>query len=122
MLSDYLLICLDCRIALYFGNVSWIDKDENPLEDVTFQGIFDTKNRQWHKRDEYFGRCLEKFLILHRNHELRFVPEGTDEILEETVGTIQEIESDELLEKKVAIEVNGREEKQMWLKRLGKEL
>lgn len=78
------------------------------------------ETRRWHKRDEYFGRVIEKFLILHRNHELRFVPEGVDEFLEDDLGFTDDVEGDDLLKEKVEPEVDWWKEKEVWQEKLEK--
>ncbi len=57
-----------------------------PLGEIRIQGVYDQNGRDWHSRDELFARVLEGMLIRHRGHELRFVPEGVDELLETVAG------------------------------------
>ena len=56
---------------------------------------------------------LEAFLIVHRNHELRFVPEGVDEILEDTLGIFRGTHPEVIEEAKQA-KVNWTAEKHEW--------
>ena len=120
MARNYLLICKTCQVSLSMGKAYWLAEDGSPLDDVTFDGVFSMAERKWHKRDEFFGRVLEKFLILHRNHELIFVPEGVDEYLEDYIGYIQDVDSKEILNEKVEPEVDWWEELQMWRRKVGK--
>lgn len=120
MSRDYHLMCLDCRIYLYMGKIYSMDDNGHLLEDVTFDGVFDDDERKWHKRDIYFGKVMEKFLIAHRNHELRFVPEGVDELLENKLGFISNVESNDVLKNKIVPEVNWGKEKEDWEQKLSK--
>ncbi|MEP7288935.1 MAG: hypothetical protein ABI947_24545 [Chloroflexota bacterium] len=97
-----------------------MDDNGHLLEDVTFDGVFDDDERKWHKRDIYFGKVMEKFLIAHRNHELRFVPEGVDELLENKLGFISNVESNDVLKNKIVPEVNWGKEKEDWEQKLSK--
>lgn len=120
MSRDYSLICKDCRVELHFGKVYWLDENHNPLEDTTFAGVHSWSGKKWHRRDEYFGKVMEKFLILHRNHHLMFVPEGVDEFMEDELGFIEALEADELLKAPVDPEVDWHKERSDWIHKLGK--
>ncbi|WP_017327377.1 hypothetical protein [Synechococcus sp. PCC 7336] len=120
MSRDYMLICFNCKTYLSFGKVYEEDKNGNLLDDITFDGIFEDKTRRWHKRDEFFGRVMEKFLILHRNHELRFVPEGVDEMLEIVDGkVVDRSEEESILESPVVPGVDWWKEKEDWMNKFG---
>ena len=96
MSRNYLLISFDGKESLSFGKVYWFDEYGRPLEDVTFDGVFEINARKWRKSDYYFVNSIERFLLIHKGQEIRFVPEGVDEFLENTVGYIDDIEADEL--------------------------
>jgi hypothetical protein len=81
MAITYQFACIDCRQYLSLGKISWLDETGRPLGELTIDGVYDQDRRRWFKRDETFGRTVEGFLIRHRNHELRVVPEGVDELL-----------------------------------------
>lgn len=97
MAKTYDLLCIDCRRYLSFGKVYWRDAEGLRIGQVTFDGIYDPQDHAFHKRDEFFGRVVEKFLITHRNHELRFVPEGVDELLEDECNIFEPDDAHELL-------------------------
>jgi hypothetical protein len=90
-----------------------VSQNEELLDIFTFDGVFADRDRIWHKRDEFFGQVIERYLILHRNHELRFVPEGVDEILEDTLGFIRDIQVEELFSISVS-DINWWKELQHW--------
>jgi len=94
---EYELLCVDCRQYLEMGKVYWLDRNGEPLDCATFDGVIDRRSMQWHKRDEFFGRTIECFLIQHRNHELRFVPEGVDELIAQDNGDVVPIDPDEII-------------------------
>ncbi|WP_437740788.1 hypothetical protein WMF39_34715 [Sorangium sp. So ce1504] len=93
----YELVCVDCKRSLGMGKIYWQDESGAPLESTTFDGVFNRATRQWHKRDEFFGRTIEAFLIQHRNHEIRFVPEGVDELIETGDEIVELLDPDEII-------------------------
>ncbi|WP_438029771.1 hypothetical protein [Sorangium sp. So ce233] len=93
----YELVCVDCKRSIEMGKVYWRDESGTPLESTTFDGVFDRANMRWRKRDEFFGRAIEAFLIQHRNHEIRFVPEGVDELIATGGEIVEPIEPDEII-------------------------
>ena len=73
-----------------------------------------------HKRDEIFGRAIEKFLIAHRNHRLVFAAEGLDEMLEGDIPQGPYVDADELLSLEIDPLPSPSEELRTWAKKLGK--
>lgn len=118
MANNYHLICFDCRQSLSFGKVFWIDKAGRKLPVPSFDGVFDMAHREWHKRDAFFGEVMERFLIRHRNHELRFVPEGVDELLEGSLGYIEDVDADVIRNSRVDPEPDWDEELAEWQRRI----
>lgn len=97
MAHTYHLLCFDCGVYLSMGKVHSIAEESTHLETATFDGVYEERSEERHKRDEIFGRAIEAFLIRHRNHELRFVPEGVDELLESASRSVRAVETQELL-------------------------
>jgi hypothetical protein len=96
MAATYHLMCMDCGRYLSVGKVYWKSPTGAALGETTFDGIYDPGNKTWRKRDEMFGRTVEAFLIRHRNHELRFVPEGVDELLDTPERGFEPVDPGEL--------------------------
>ena len=96
MAGTYHLLCLDCLVYLSLGKVYSADKTGRPLGRTTFDGVHDPIDGCWHRQDAVFGRATECFLIGHRNHELRFVPEGVDELLDTPTRVVEEMELGDL--------------------------
>ena len=97
MASIYHLLCFNCRIYLSLGKVYWSDEAGCALPETTLDGVFDEEGRAWHRRDELFGRAIEAFLLFHRNHELRFVPEGVDELLDTPESEVSPVDVGSIL-------------------------
>jgi hypothetical protein len=118
MAATYHLLCFDCRRYLSLGKVFWVGEDGAPLGEVRVQGVYFQPERRWRSRDEQFSRAIEGFLIRHRNHELRFVPEGVDELLETSGAGAVPVELDEILAPDESVGVNEEAELQRWRERL----
>ena len=101
MAKPYHLICFDCKLYLSLGGLYWRTQQDEILRDPTVAGIQTVADDFRHRRDELFAHVIEKFLIIHRNHELRFVPEGVDELLEATIGYVAASWSEDILDQKV---------------------
>lgn len=114
----YHLFCFECLCYLSFGKLYWVDEAGNSLDTTTFDGIYDAEQRKWRKRDAYFGRAIEAFLIQHRNHEIRFVPEGVDELLEKHVEEIVSLEAEDLFQTHGIVGVDSEAELASWSSRL----
>lgn len=117
MAGTYHLICVDCRAYLSLGKVHWQSESGEALDEVTIDGVFDPVERVWHRRDELFGRTVEGFLIRHRNHELRFVPEGVDEILEDGGDVFTPLDPQDVLWPTVECKVDPEREMAEWRRR-----
>jgi hypothetical protein len=100
------------------GKVYSLDVNGAELEDATFDGAFDVAARCWHRRDAFFGKVIEKFLIHHRNHEIRFVPEGVDEYLEKKLGSIEGLDANGVLSLP-RDEPDWQSDLDLWRKNLG---
>jgi hypothetical protein len=121
MAGDYIFACFDCRVYLHLGKVCWLDSNNQPLDDVHVEGIIDHEfgvPRQ--NRNERFARTLEAFLIAHRNHELRFVPEGVDEMLEKSLGFFHGCSIQEVIAAARKAHIKWTAEKQAWEDKLTK--
>lgn len=97
MSRNYLLASLDGKRTLSFGKVYWMDEQGVELEDVVFDGLYEFEKRQWHRLDTYFVKAVEQFLEMHREQEIRFVPEGVEQFLEDSIGFVEDMESDDLV-------------------------
>ena len=118
MAATYHLLCMDCRLYLSLGKVYSFDAHGKALDGVTLDGLFDETSRRWRKRDDVFGRGLELFLIGHRNHELRFVPEGVDELIETRDSPVSPVSLEEVLAGSMATEPDSELELAEWRKKL----
>lgn len=86
----YSLVCFDCKVELSFGKLYDYDENNHELEYPHMMGIRDWKTDEYHIDDSYFCECLTRFLVVHRNHELRFVPDIIDGVFEDDIGVIEE--------------------------------
>jgi hypothetical protein len=73
MSYTYHLVCIDCRVILDLGKIIAIDEDGRDIP-WQFGGWIDLDT---HERLEAasLDSAVERFLILHRGHELRVVPD-----------------------------------------------
>ncbi len=97
MASTYHLLCFDCRSYLSFGKVYRVSSDGSELPETTMDGVYDSQQKRWRTRDEFFGRVVEGFLIRHRNHEIRFVPEGVDELLDTPTTCVNALDAENVV-------------------------
>jgi hypothetical protein len=104
---------MDCGRYLSVGKVHWRSPTGHLLGEITFDGVYDPGSETWGKRDELFGRTLEAFLIGHRNHELRVVPEGVDELLETPERGFEPVDPGELT-KQPGLEPDPESELDAW--------
>ena len=74
MSHTYHLLCVDCREVLDLGKVVNLSEDAEPIP-WTAGGWRDQATGEWLKGAELWN-LVERFLILHRGHELRNVPES----------------------------------------------
>lgn len=119
MAATYHLLCVDCLCYLSLGKVYWYTEEGAPLDGVRAQGVYDAEAGRWAARDETFGQAIEGFLIRHRNHELRFVPEGVDEMLEEQrKAPVESLEVEDVVEPIDAVGINAEQELDLWRRRL----
>jgi hypothetical protein len=119
MARTYHLLCFDCRCYLSLGKVFWATGDGSEPIDITFQGVYDAQSKTWRKQDVFFGRVMEAYLIQHRNHELRLVPEGVDELLDTELSMVSPVDALELLRAQGTIRADAPAELQDWAARLG---
>ena len=84
MSEVYLMTCFDCRVALSLGKLFSHDETGRYLGAYTLQGlaVVAADGQRTFVRDESYLQAVEGFLIHHRNHEIRLVPEGVHELLE----------------------------------------
>jgi hypothetical protein len=94
--------------------------DGSPLQAWRLDGVHDREGNAWHSRDAYFGEVVEAFLLQHRNHELRFVPEGVDELIETWASGVEPVEAADLLRQQSGVEVDADVELREWTKRLSR--
>ena len=118
MADTYNLTCFDCRESISLGKIYCFDSEGKPLDDFTCDGVWDRRSSTWNRQNELFGRAIEKFLILHRNHELRFVPEGVDELFESTLGFINDVDADEVIARPVDPEPDAVMERESWKEKI----
>src|SRR5687768_6857809 len=97
---------MNCLIYLSLGKVFSRLEDGAPLGEVRLQGVYDETRKSWASRDELFGRAIEGFLIRHRNHEIRFVPEGVDELLESETSPVHSVDVNDVVSPGEAIDVD----------------
>ena len=119
MAATYHLICLDCSVYLSPGKVYSVTERGEHLGEVTVDGVYDPRDKRWHRRDEVFGCAMEGFLFRHRNHELRFVPEGVDELLDTVEKEVESLALDNVLSPNVD-EFDPASELDEWRRRLAK--
>lgn len=111
-------MCVECRCYLSLGEVYWRDEKGKPLGETRLEGVFSTEDGRPHSRDEFFGRVLEKYLLIHRNHELRFVPEGVDELFETDAESVDAVEAQDVL-RLPEVQPDGEVELQSWTQKRG---
>ncbi len=117
--STYHLLCFDCWQYLSLGKVYCVFKGGEQHE-WRMQGVFNEERRSWVSREQLFGRAVEGFLIRHRNHEIRFVPEGVDELLDTPISCVGALDVEEVVAPSAAIDVDADGELQEWASRLAK--
>lgn len=120
MASTYHLLCFDCRRYLSLGKLYWLSSEGAPLGEIRLDGVYDAQRKRWTARDDLFGRAIEGFLIRHRNHEIRFVPEGVDELLETPAGAVQPLEAEVVVAPQQEGDVDPSGELEDWRRRLGR--
>lgn len=79
-LHNYDLVCRDCRVNLGMG-CPVNDSDELRPNEWVLDAILDMDFGT-----ELFGRAVAKFLILHRNHRISYVPTEAIGYLEQLDG------------------------------------
>jgi hypothetical protein len=116
MASDYLLMCVECREYLHCGKVYSYGENEARVR-PQFDGLMSVSTWSRHRRDEGFGLAIERFFIRHRNHELRFCPEGVDELLEKTGDEFKSLTMEDVDGYQFE-EVDAEHELKLWRERL----
>ncbi len=109
---------MDCSRYLSFGKVYSFDEHGKPLGATVYDGLYEKETGKRHKADDFFGRVMEAFLILHRNHEIRFVPEGVDELLETPSRPVEAMDPSTLVGGQATIDLDPEAELQAWAGRL----
>lgn len=118
MAHSYQLVCFDCKVSLSFGKVYTCETSKVSRGEVRTDGLYDDVQKTWRRHDQFFGQVFERFLLLHRNHALRFVPEGVDELVESSIGFIPDVSPNEVLLTELAEDVDAESELDRWKLRL----
>lgn len=74
MSYTYHFVCVDCRVILDLGKIVTIDEDGRDIP-WQFGGWIDLDTRE-RLQAATLGSVVERFLILHRGHELRVVSDS----------------------------------------------
>ncbi len=69
--SDYVLFCVDCGEKLSLGKIVTEDQDSSLVHDLRFDGSNFDDGRAV---DLTLLKLIERFLIIHRMHEIRLIP------------------------------------------------
>lgn len=119
-LHTYDLICRDCRVNLSMGYPA-NDTDELLPDRWDLSGISsDTDFHEVgvHHGDEFYCRVFAKFLILHRNHRISFIPSEAVGYLEELdKGWYKPLSPDDVLAQLLDPPFLPRQEAQEWKQR-----
>ena len=119
-LHDYDLICRDCRVNLSMG-CPVNDTDEFLPDCWDLTGIISDTDFQevgTHHGDEFYCRVFAKFLILHRNHRICFIPSDAIGHLEDLDGGWYKPQSpQEVLAQPLSSPFQPRQETAEWEKR-----
>ena len=120
MAATYILMCRECRQYLSLGKLHFTESPISGDSRPAIQGIYDDRDRQWHIGDKVFSDCLAIFLIVHRNHTLMFVPEGVDELIEESdMGAMFDTMEPSILEANASsVEFDAEAELERWRQNL----
>lgn len=116
----YSLICKTCRIELVLGKIYWFDEQGNEIP-YGVGGFYLERDKQYHQRDAIHCEVLEKFLILHRNHDITFVPEYAVGVLAESLGKMEIQRPDQILAAEVVPRPDPVIESASWVRSLGLE-
>lgn len=118
MAASYNLVCKTCRVFLPMGNVfNVMENKEVPWQT---SGILMKDEGRWHSQDAVVAKVLDRFLILHRNHDLTFVSDYVlHNILSAQLGTIQWVTGDEVLRQELNPTPDPVAESAAWITRCG---
>src|SRR4051812_13162412 len=118
-LQDYDLICRDCRTNLGMG-CPINDTDEFLPDHWDLTGIHsdaDFREIGLHHGDELYCRVFAKFLIIHRNHRISFIPSEAIGYLEELDGPYKPQSPEEVLAQPLDPPFGQGDEIEVWEKR-----
>lgn len=105
----YYLLCLDCGEAVDLGKIACLDENNRTIS-WTLTGFGDLNRGMLD--GEPLWKLVERFLILYRVHELRFIPEDFLRRLDPE-GVLKYLETaDELLQRQVEPEPDVKLESQ----------
>ena len=116
MAAEDHLLCIECREYLSFGKVFWVEMRDGIAIRIphTCQGAIGMHRASAERDNARYVRVVESFLIKHRNHELRFAPEGVDELLSERIGQFRMVDPENLLVEEIAPDPNSELELDLW--------
>ncbi|HNO80471.1 MAG TPA: hypothetical protein PKN33_20680 [Phycisphaerae bacterium] len=104
MADTYSLTCLKCNVALELGGLFSTDENGVHVEELESTGMKENSTKAIHKYDEFVARALCKFLLLHRNHELRCISTTGEDYFIGTDGFIADLEAEDLVKTLVSAE------------------
>src|SRR6266487_1745029 len=117
MSRDYDIVCCTCRVVIGLGKIHNPTPDSPQPEKWAFGGVFldaDWREVGRHGGDDVFCQVLQKFLILHRNHEIRVVPEGVSDYWEGTLGPFTPVEPEAILAAPLNPPLDWAAEREHW--------
>lgn len=75
MSYDYDLVCLDCRTGIYLGKTVYTQYEDIDHQTLGFNLIgYSSDEQSWEPNIKVCAN-LQHFLMLHRTHELRVLPD-----------------------------------------------
>jgi hypothetical protein len=115
----YNFFCKTCKVCLPMGKLYQHDRSDR---DKTWQmsGVYSKITDRSHSHDAVEAAVLEKFLILHRNHELTLAPENLIDILSHVhAGPITYVTADQIMAASVTPDPVRAVELGFWIKQYG---
>ena len=79
MSIDYNLVCVDCGEALHFGKSQKIKSRFHHTNSFGVSAIGNA-TKDFSEENQRFLIALQHFLLVHRQHELRFLPDSISEV------------------------------------------
>jgi hypothetical protein len=77
MSNSYYLVCMECKTGIHLGKTVCARYKDVNKDTYGFSSLGHTSGNSWHGTEESFAD-LQHFLILHRTHELRVLPDTVD--------------------------------------------